>query len=36
MCISVFDVGNDFPANQVMCYSGFGFAERQILFSDVK
>ena len=32
----MFDVGNDFPANQVMCYSGFGFAERQILFSDVK
>ena len=32
----MFDVGNDFSANQVMCYSGFGFAERQILFSDVK
>ena len=29
----MFDVGNDFPANQVMCYSGFGYAERQILFS---
>ena len=29
-------MGNDFPANQVMCYSGFGYAERQILFSDVK
>ena len=24
----MFDVGNDFPANQVTCYSGFGFAER--------
>ena len=24
------------PANQVTCNSGFGFAERQILFSDVK
>ena len=32
----MFDVGNDFPTNQVTCYSGFGFAERQILFSDVK
>ena len=36
MCIRVFDVGNDFSANQIMCYSGLGFAERQILFSDVK
>ena len=25
-----------FFCQQVMCYSGFGFAERQILFSDVK
>ena len=25
-----------FSANQIMCYSGLGFAERQILFSDVK
>ena len=32
----MFDVGNDFPANPVTCYRGFGFAERQILFSDVK
>ena len=31
-----FDAGNDFPANQVTCFSGFGLAERQILFSDVK
>ena len=23
----MFDVGNDFSASQVMCYSGFGFAE---------
>ena len=32
----MFDVGSDFPANQVTCYSGLGFAERQILFSEVK
>ena len=32
----MFDVGNEFSANQVMCYGGFGFAERQMLFSDVK
>ena len=32
----MFDVGNGFSANQVTCYSGFGFAESQILFSDVK
>ena len=35
-CIGAFDVGNDFPANQISCYSGFGLSERQILFSDVK
>ena len=35
-CIGAFDVGNDFPAYQISCYSGFGLSERQILFSDVK
>ena len=36
MCIRAFDARNDFPADQVMCNSGFGYAERQILFSDMK
>ena len=35
-CVRAFDLGNDFPAYQVTCYSGFGLSERQILFSDVK
>ena len=35
-CIRAFDVGNDFPAYQISCYSSFGLSERQILFSDVK
>ena len=35
-CIRAFDVGYDFPASQGTCYSGFGTAEHQILFSDVK
>ena len=32
----MFDVGNDVSGIHIMCYSGLGFAERQILFSDVK
>ena len=35
-CVRAYDVGNDFSAYQVSCYNGFGFAERQILFSDGK
>ena len=35
-CIRAFDVGNDFPAYQISCYSGFGLSEGQILFSDMK
>ena len=35
-CIRAFDDRDDFSANQVMCNSGFGCAERQILFSDEK
>ena len=37
-CIRAFDIGNDFPVNQVTCHSGFGFAEHehQILFPDLK
>ena len=32
MCKGVFDVGNDFSANHVSCYTSFGFA----LFFDMK
>ena len=30
------DGGDDFSANQVLCYIGFDVVERQILVSEVK